>query len=191
MHVRMAVVAGILALGTTAFAQQPAPREAVNASVGGKKVTVEYGRPALKGRDLAELLKQLPADKVWRAGSEQVTTLSTEGPLTIGDKKLAAGKYSVYIQVPEDGSRVLLINKDLGMPLGQLWAEAPANLKDAPWPQMGPKGYGAVADKEAARVTLKKSALDAPVDLFTIKLSDKALMMSWGKESWAADLKAN
>lgn len=188
MNVRMALVMGALALAAPALAQEPAPRETVSATVGGKKVAIEYGRPALKGRDLSELLKQLPADKVWRAGSEQVTTLSTDGDVLVGGKKVPSGKYSVYVVVAEDGTRSLLLNKDLGMPLGQLWSEAPANMKDAPWPQMGPKGYGAVADKEVARVKLDKTALSTPADLFTIKATDKNVTMAWGKESWSTTL---
>lgn len=190
MNVRMAWVVGALALASPVFAQAPAPRESVSAVVGGKKVSIEYGRPALKGRDLAELLKQLPPDKVWRAGSEQVTTLSTEGALLVGDKKVPAGKYSLYVVVADDGTRSLLLNGDPGVPLGEIWKEAPADLKNAPWPRMGPKGYAAVADKEVARVKLDKAALAEPADLFTIQLGDTSLTMSWGKESWSTKLAA-
>ena len=53
----------------------------------GKKVAVDYGRPALKGRKLDELLKQLPADRIWRAGENQVTTLTTEGDILVGGRR--------------------------------------------------------------------------------------------------------
>jgi hypothetical protein len=188
MNVRMAFVVGALALAVPAVAQDAAPRETVSAVVGGKKVAVEYGRPSLKGRDLGAMLKQLPADKVWRAGSEQVTTLTTEGAVMVGGKKLPAGKYSVYVVVADDGTRSLLLNTDGGMPLGELWAGAPAELKTAPWPQMGPKGYAAVADKEVARVKMAKAELATPTDMFTVKMTDKVLTMAWGNESWSTTL---
>lgn len=188
MKRNLALTVGVLALVAPVFAQDGAPRETVNAVVGGSKVAVEYGRPSLKGRPLTALLGQLPADKVWRAGSEQVTTLTTDGDIMVGGKKVAAGKYSVYVHVAADGARSLVLNSDPGVPLGQIWAEAPANLKNEPWPQIGPKGYAAVADKEVARIALAKAETTSPTDPFTIKLTDKTLNMAWGNESWTTTL---
>ena len=42
-------------------------------------------------------MKQLPADRIWRAGENQVTTFTTEADVTIGGKTVPAGKYSVYV----------------------------------------------------------------------------------------------
>src|SRR2546422_806740 len=72
--------------GRDRLAQAETPRGTASATVGGKKVTIDYGRPALKGRSIDELLKQLPEDRMWRAGENQVTTLTTEGDITIGGK---------------------------------------------------------------------------------------------------------
>ena len=79
---RFASLAAALVLTTAAYAQDaPNPRGNTSATVGGKKVTVNYGRPALKGRKMDDLLKQLPEDRMWRAGENQVTILTTEGPI--------------------------------------------------------------------------------------------------------------
>ncbi|MGD0099664.1 MAG: DUF2911 domain-containing protein, partial [Acidobacteriota bacterium] len=61
----------------------------------------EYGRPLLKGRKLADLMKQLPPDRIWRAGSGAVTILSTETDLDIAGKRVPAGSYSLYMYCPE------------------------------------------------------------------------------------------
>ena len=64
--------AAVLALtASSAFAESA--RGAASATVNGKKVTIDYGRPALKGRPLGDLLKQLSEDRVWRTGDDQVT----------------------------------------------------------------------------------------------------------------------
>ena len=48
-------------------------------------------------------MKQLPPDRIWRAGSGPVTILSTGTDLNIGGKKVVAGSYSLYMYCPEKG----------------------------------------------------------------------------------------
>lgn len=186
MRLRFSIVAGALALATgVAVAGE---RGAASVSIEGKKLTIDYGRPQLKGRTLAELMKQLPEDRIWRAGDDQVTTLSSEADLRIGGKKLPAGRYSMYIHLAEDGSRSLVINSDLGIPLVQLWAEAPADMAKEPWPRLD--GYQkSIGDKELVRATMKKETVKTPQDTFTIALApapEGAMMkLSWGEESWS------
>src|SRR5215510_4328634 len=67
-----------------------AARGTAEGSIGGMKVTIEYGRPELKGRSLDALLAQLPEDRVWRAGTDEVTTLTTEGALALASMSGAA-----------------------------------------------------------------------------------------------------
>ena len=191
MRVRFAQVAALALLSTAVLAESP--RGNATATIGGKKITIDYGRPALKGRALADLLKQLSEDRVWRAGDDQVTTLTAETDIQIGGKKIKAGKYSVYVHLPADGSRNLLLNTDLGQPLIKLWDKAPADRANAPWPYIG--NYQAkIGDKELLRAAMTKETTAAPVDLFTIDLGsakDSAkLKLSWGEESWSIDVKA-
>ena len=166
---------------------QMAPRETVSATINGKSVAIEYGRPSLKGRSFEEMTKQLPADRIWRAGSEQVTTLTTAGEIMIGDRKIPAGQYSLYVMVPEEGNPSLVINRVLGQPLGKIWDQAPENLKNEPWPHFNYSKE--IEDQEVARVTLHKKS-GGNVDMWTIGLSSNAvgaeLSMSWGTQVWMA-----
>jgi Protein of unknown function (DUF2911) len=193
MRVRFAHVAALVALGTAAFAQERAPRGTATASLNGKTVTLDYGRPSLKGRTLADLMKQLPEDRMWRAGVDQVTTLKTEGPLLVGDKKVAAGTYTVYVHLAENGDRHLVLNTDKGVALKTIFPKAPPELADAPWPHIGDYTK-AIAGKEVARVAMKKEAAKEPVDMFTIGLAPgkeaATLNLAWGEESWSLDVKA-
>lgn len=191
MRIRFGLIAAALALGAIASAQDAAPRETVSASVGGKKVSVEYGRPSLKGRTLDELTKQLPADRIWRAGVDQVTTLVTETALSVGGKTVVPGKYSVYVFAPEKGDWALVLNSDQGMPLIKLWDKAPANLANAPWPHL--EGYSNILAKEVARATMKSGSTAPAAEMFTISLNaNKAggatMVLSWSDKSWSLDL---
>ena len=117
MSMTRIALAAILAVAATSEAQPRAPRETVTALLNGKKVTVEYGRPALGGRNMDELLSKLPPDRIWRAGVDQATTLTTESDIMVGGKRVKAGKYTVYVHAPESGDYSLVLNTDLGVPL--------------------------------------------------------------------------
>lgn len=193
MRKAFAAFAALTLAATAAVAQDAIPRGNPSVLVGGKKVSIDYGRPSLKGRTLDQLLSQLPADRVWRAGANQVTTLTAEADVMVGGKLLKAGKYSLYVHAPATGDWSLLFNQDLGVPLGQIWDKAPEALKKEPWPVM--QDYDkTIGAKEAARVPLAKLAAPAPpAEQFTIELSSAPhgarLQMSWGDRAWAIELK--
>ena len=191
MKTRFAAVTTLAALFLAGSVLAQAPRGAAVTTVSGTKVSIDYGRPALKGRSLDELMKQLPADRIWRAGENQVTTLTTEGDLTIGGKKLPAGKYSVYVHAGEEGEWSLVLNKDLGVPLGKIWAQAPDAMKNEPWPH-----YDAyqkeIGTTEIVRTKMKATKVAAPADVFTVSFAPKGkgadLNLAWGNEAWAVDV---
>lgn len=193
MSKRLVSLAAVLALGLSATVlAQGNPRGSASTSVSGKSVAVDYGRPALKGRALDELLKQLPADRMWRAGENQVTTISFAGDVMVGGTKVPAGKYSLYVHAGEGNKWDLVLNKDLGVPLGEIWDKAPENMKKEPWPHLSDY-TGKIGAKEVARVPLKAAKAAAPADLFTIDFkpaaSGSTMMLAWGDQAWTAEVK--
>lgn len=188
----LALVAVLAA--STAFTQAPpAARGKASATIGGKAVTVDYGVAKLGKRTFDELLTQLPQDRMWRAGRNQVTTITTEGPLMVGGKAVPAGKYSLYVHVGGDGKYALAINKNLGVALKEIFAAAPPALANEPWPIMDDY-TGKIGKDEVARVDLMATKAAASADEFSIALTPKgdgaALSISWGDKVFATDVKA-
>jgi hypothetical protein len=190
MSKRLACLAAVLAFAASAaFAQNP--RGAASATVGGKKLAVDYGRPVLKGRSLDALMKDLPADRIWRAGENQVSTISLEGDATIGGKKIPAGKYSVYVHAGENNQWQLVLNRDLGVPLGKIYAQASEKMKNEPWPRLG--DYTAsVGSQEVARIPLTAAKVAAPADMFTISFAPSAagqtMTLAWADQAWSTEV---
>lgn len=173
-------------------AAQPAPRGKASATVGGKAVTVDFGQAKLGARTLDEMMKGLPADGVWRAGRDQVTTITTEGPITIGGKAVPAGKYSLYVPV-KDGSYSLAVNKHLGVALKTIFAAAPPAVANEPWPILADYEKN-IGKDELIRVPLAGGKNAAPVDPFSITLTAKGagatLTLAWGDKSFSTEIAA-
>jgi hypothetical protein len=195
MSKRSACLATLLAVAaaTTVLAQQQerAPRGSAATSIGGKSVAVDYGRPALKGRSLETLMKDLPADRMWRAGEQQVTTVAFAGDVMIGGTRVPAGKYSVYVHAGEGNKWDLVLNKDLGVPLGKIWAGAPDAMKNEPWPYL--QDYtGKIGAQEVARVPLKAGKPGTAADLFTISFAPagtgSTMTLAWGDQVWTTEV---
>ena len=89
---------------------------------GGGKVSVEYGRPTLRGRNIEALIQ--PGDE-WRLGSNAATTLSTDTPLKFGDKVIPAGKYILKAKLLEAKKWNLMIETEDHTPV----AEVPLELQ--------------------------------------------------------------
>ena len=72
----------------------PSPSQKIEQKVGLTDVTLEYSRPAMKGRTIFGDL--VPFDKVWRTGANENTKVTFSTDVTVGGKKLKKGTYAVY-----------------------------------------------------------------------------------------------
>ena len=91
--------------------QQPprlSPHESVTGKVGEANITVTYGRPYKKGREIYGGL--VPWDKIWRTGADEATTLETDRDLMLGPLHVPSGKYALFT-IPSRESWTLIVNK--------------------------------------------------------------------------------
>jgi hypothetical protein len=125
-------------------AQEPrkSPHETVKATIDGANISIEYGRPYMKGRKVEGGL--IPYDDVWRTGADEATTLTSDKALVIGGTTVPAGKHTLYTAATA-GDWKLVINNQTGQ-------------------------WGTVYDQkqDLARVALQKTAISPAVEQFTI-----------------------
>jgi hypothetical protein len=122
------ILAVVLGVGTTEYAQVAAPRESqrqeIIQSVGDAKISIVYHRPNTKARKLwgcdAKNLVPIsnyeepcivPNGQIWRAGANENTTIEFSRDVTINGQPLPAGKYGFHI-LPGKTDWTLIFSKD-------------------------------------------------------------------------------
>lgn len=102
-----------LALSVAAYSQftlpAASPRQKVEQQFSMSKITVDYGRPGVKGRKIFGDL--VPFGKVWRAGANSSTKITFEQSVNFGGKTVSAGTYGLFV-IPTEKEWKVILNKD-------------------------------------------------------------------------------
>jgi hypothetical protein len=136
-----------LSLPAGAPAQQRpilSPRDSVSLALDTNTITVNYGRPSMRGRTIMGGL--VPWEKVWRTGANQATHLRTSFDLLMGGVPVPRGTYTLWT-IPRPTGWTIILNKQTGQ-------------------------WGTLYDprQDLARFDVGASAAEAVVDTFTISL---------------------
>jgi hypothetical protein len=119
----LSICAGVLIAATCSLSAQqnppPSPPENVTATIAGKTITINYSSPRVKGREghiftQDGLISHNPHFPVWRAGANSATTLHTDADLMMGDLTVPKGTYTLFVDISDPNSWVLIVNKKTG-----------------------------------------------------------------------------
>jgi len=127
-------------------------------TISGATISIEYGRPSLKGRPESQMM---PVGGPWRTGADVATIITTDKPLRFGSVTLAPGSYTINTE-PGDKEWHLLLGK-LGSP--------------AQW------GIPYLPNLEIGRVPMKLGRAKEPVEQLTIGIEPgqtPTLRVAWG-----------
>ena len=111
-------------------------------------ITLEYSRPAMKGRAIFGDL--VPYDKVWRTGANATSKITFSSDVKLEGKEVKAGTYGLFT-IPGKTTWEVMLSKDLN--LG-------ANVGDYK------------KENEVVRVQVKPTMLANKTENFTINLAD-------------------
>jgi len=158
-----------VAQGQNDKSKRPSPPGSAEITLKGKKITIDYSRPYMKGRKIMGGL--VPYGEVWRTGANEATILNTETDLDIAGTSVPAGKYTLWT-LPSEGTWKLIINKQTGQ-----------------W------GTNYDQTQDFARVDMQKSQLQQPQEQFTISFDKKGgdaadLVLEWETTKVSAPIRA-
>lgn len=151
-------------IANIAFAQiqapQPSPKAKAMQTVGLTDVTLEYSRPAMRGRDIFGDL--VPFDKLWRTGANQNSMITFSDDVKFAGTNVEAGTYAVYTK-PGKKEWTVMLYYDTGN-----WGN-PEKWDDS---------------KVVATATVKTTKLKNPVESWTMAINEVAmdgahLQMMW------------
>lgn len=82
-------------------------RGEAKATIDKAQVTIDYGRPALKGRDM---LKKIGPGQMWRIGADSPTTIESSADLDFGGTRVTKGKHILLARQAEPGKWTLVVS---------------------------------------------------------------------------------
>lgn len=92
---------------TETIEERPSPLMKTTGNIGEVKITIGYGSPGVKNRQIWGSL--VPYNEVWRAGANEATNIEFSKDVLINDKPLKAGKYG-FFTIPAEGTWTLIFN---------------------------------------------------------------------------------
>ena len=109
------------------------PHVRTETTVDGANISIEYGRPMLKGRTPGKDIDPFEG-KEWRTGADEQTTLKTDKPLKIGTLTVPAGTYGLHT-IPVNGTWQLIVSKrasgwGIPYPAGQDLGRVPMTMPE-------------------------------------------------------------
>ena len=166
MRVRHAILClfAILLAGTAAYAQPSHPRSPHD-TIKTKDVTITYGRPYKKGREIFG--KLVPYGQTYRCGADEPTKVTFAKDVTFAGKPVKAGTYSVFA-VPTATSWTIILNSNLTM-----WGT----------------DHDQHADQDVLKVDVPVQSLSTPLEQWTMTASSHDITMAWDKTKVSIPIK--
>jgi hypothetical protein len=122
---KLIVVLSLMLVASTAMAQidapQPSPSAKAMQTVGLTEVTLEYSRPAKRGRDIFGEL--VPFDKLWRTGANANSMITFSDDVKFAGTDVKAGTYAVYTKPGKKEWTVMLYNDTSNWGNPRAWDE--------------------------------------------------------------------
>ena len=132
------------------------PHVSVHWNVNDANITVNYGRPLLKGRVVGESVEPM-ADRVWRLGADEATIFTTDSDVMLGDTHIPAGQYTLWTAQMDDEFH-LIVNSETGQ-----------------W------GTNHDSEQDFAHIPMMTDELDSDVEQLEISIGDGGFGFSWGR----------
>jgi hypothetical protein len=155
---QLLLLSSLFLFGGLVASAQPTHPNSPHDTVRTANMTITYGRPYKKGREIFGKLE--PYGKVYRVGADEATTITFAKDATFGGKPVKAGTYALFA-IPNEKQWTIILNSN-------------------------PKQWGAYDyDKNKAKDVLQVNAMVIPsstvVEQLTITPTPMSVTIEWDK----------
>jgi hypothetical protein len=139
------------------------PHDSTTAVVAGSTIKIKYGSPYVKGRKvLGELV---PFDKVWRAGADSATSITTSKAIKVEGKTLPAGRYAFFVIPAKSGAWTIIFDKNPKQWGAYTYKESNDQLRVTVKGKTVPKSESLVYTINKQGFSLKWDTFEVPVSI--------------------------
>jgi hypothetical protein len=117
MSMKTALTCALAALTAALAFSQGSPQKNASVTVSGKRISIDYSAPSVRGRKIfgdGGLLSADPTYPAWRAGANSATAFHTDANIEIGGVTVPKGDYTLYAWVKDPDNWQLIVNKETG-----------------------------------------------------------------------------
>lgn len=150
------LIAIIVTIFANAQEKIASPAETISGKINEATITIKYGSPSVKGREIWG--KLVPFNEVWRAGANDATTFQTDKDLTIEGSKLPAGSYSFFV-IPNKDECTIIFNNVV-----KQWG-----------------AYKYEASKDQLRIKVKQKSSEANTEKLSYSINKNSVVLGWEK----------
>lgn len=178
----------LMIVSFTAFSQgvttprTPSPASEVSQTIGISKVTVNYSRPSVKGREIwGQLVPYgwnvqafgLGNSAPWRAGANENTTISFTHDAKVEGKNVPAGIYGLTFVINKDNTGEMILSKD-----SRSW---------------GSFFYDSKNDQQRSNITVRDHAFTELLtyDFINLTKNSAELVLNWEKKQFPVKIEFN
>jgi hypothetical protein len=152
-------VASLVGVVHASQARRASPHESVSETIDGSRITITYGRPYMRGREIFGRL--VPFGRVWCPGADEATTLESTKELMLDTLRVSVGPHTIWV-LPTEDRWTLVVSKD-------------------------PSGFHTQyhPDRDLGRIELHKREVATPVEQLTFAINRRdaarggTIAMTW------------
>ncbi len=144
---------------------RPSPLKMTTGMIDGVKITINYGSPAVKSRQIWGAL--VPYNEVWRTGANEATNIEFSKDVLIEGQELKAGKYGLFT-IPGENEWTIIFN--------------------SVWDQWGAYDYD--ASKDVLRIKVASKTHEPLAERLDFIIEKNEIILVWEKLEISFSVKA-
>lgn len=138
------------------------PRLESSGTVDGVEVSIAFGSPYVKGREIWGDL--IPYDKIWRAGANDATAVTFGEAVLVDGETVDAGTYALFIIPTQDNDWTIILNEEWSKEEHGVWG-----------------AYDHKPEKDVLRFDVTPTLDNENVESLAFTVTESGLSFAWEK----------